>query len=138
VAGDVGAIVDQYHGDLTRVVFFGEVDPTLHTWLRWTQAAQKKALDAIKVGVPVKELDMIARDALAEHGVADKFTHGLGHGIGLETHEAPSLKAAGADRDTKLAAGMVITIEPGLYQPGLGGVRWEDMVLVLEHGYEKF
>ncbi len=134
---DVGAIVDQYHGDMTRVVFFGKPDPTIEKWLHWTQSAQKKAMAAVRAGVLVKELDLIARSVFKEHGVEEKFTHGLGHGIGLETHEFPSLKATGADRDVKLAAGMLITIEPGLYQPGLGGVRWEDMVLVLEDGYEK-
>ncbi len=135
---DVGAIVDEYHGDLTRVVFFGKPDATVQKWLGWTQLAQKKALEAVKEGVLVKELDLLARKVFAEHGVEEKFSHGLGHGVGLETHEFPSLKAAGVDRDVKLRAGMVITIEPGLYQPGIGGVRWEDMIVVLENGYERF
>ncbi len=135
---DVGAIVDEYRGDMTRVVFFGECDPKLKQWLEWTKLAQRKAMEAVRPGLFVKELDLIARKALSEHGVEEKFTHGLGHGIGLETHEFPSLKSLGVDRDVKLAAGMVVTIEPGLYQPGVGGVRWEDMILVTENGYEKF
>lgn len=135
---DVGAIVDEYHGDLTRVVFFGKPDTTVQKWLGWTQLAQKKALEAVREGVLVKELDLIARKVFAEHGVEEKFSHGLGHGVGLETHEFPSLKAAGVDRDVQLRAGMVITIEPGLYQLGIGGVRWEDMIVVLENGYERF
>ena len=135
---DVGAIVDEYHGDLTRVVFFGEPNPTIQKWLTWTQLAQKKAMEAVKEGVLVKELDLIARAVFAEHGVEEKFTHGLGHGIGLETHEFPGLKSTGVDRESKLLAGMVITIEPGLYQPSVGGVRWEDMIVVLENGHERF
>jgi Xaa-Pro aminopeptidase len=134
---DVGAIVEEYHGDLTRVVFFGEPHPLLQKWLIWTQLAQRKAMDAVRAGILVKELDLIARAVFAEHGVEEKFSHGLGHGIGLETHEFPSLKAVGVDRDAKVSAGMVITIEPGLYQPGVGGVRWEDMIVVLENGYER-
>ena len=135
---DIGAIVEEYRGDFTRVVFFGEPNPTLQKWLEIVLLAQKKAMEAIREGVLVKELDLIARKIFAEHGLEEKFCHGLGHGIGLETHEFPSLKAAGIHRDVKLEKGMVITIEPGLYQPGLGGLRWEDMVLVLEHGYEQF
>lgn len=135
---DVGAIVDEYKGDLTRVVFFGEPNPMIQKWLKLTQQAQKKALDAIRPGVSVKELDLAARSVFKEHGVEEKFIHGLGHGVGLEVHEFPSLKSTGADRDIKLVKGMVVTIEPGLYEPGIGGVRWEDMICVTDDGYERF
>lgn len=133
---DVGAVLDSYRGDLTRVVFFGDPDPTLAEWLAWTKEAQQKAIELARPGCKIGDLDRAAREVFARHGVEELFVHGLGHGIGLETHEFPSVKATGVDRDTLLQPGMVITIEPGLYKPGLGGVRWEDMVLITEEGCE--
>lgn len=134
---DVGAIVDSYHGDLTRVVFFGKADPILEKWLEWTKEAQHTAMKAARAGVRIGDLDRVARDVFARYGVEEYFTHGLGHGIGLETHEFPRIKSFGSDQNEHLRAGMVITIEPGLYRPGLGGVRFEDMFLISEGGCEK-
>ena len=134
---DLGAVVDQYRGDLTRVHFFGKVDPELENMLAWTQQAQKAAIDAVRPGTPISELNRLARGVFAEHGVLDLFVHGLGHGVGLEIHEFPSLKVDSPDQTVLLEPGMVFTIEPGLYRPGLGGVRWEDMVLVTSNGSEK-
>ena len=133
---DVGAVVDGYAGDLTRVVFFGEGDLQLQEMLSLTKEAHKQALAAVAPGATFGDLDRVARAVFAEARVEDQFIHGLGHGIGLETHEYPSIKAAGPDRDAKLEIGMVFTIEPGLYRPGLGGVRWEDVVVVTKNGCE--
>lgn len=131
---DLGAVVDQYRGDLTRVHLFGKVDPEIEKMLTWTKQAQKAAIDVVRPGVSIGELNRMAKAVFTEHGVLDLFVHRLGHGIGLETHEFPSL---GADMDLLLEPGMVFTIEPGLYRPGLGGVRWEDMILVTKTGCEK-
>jgi Xaa-Pro aminopeptidase len=134
---DVGAIVDNYRGDLTRVHFFGTPDSKLSQMLEWTKKAHHAAIAKIKPGVCVEELDLAARAVFAKEGVEELFVHGLGHGIGLETHEFPSIKKSGPDSRVKLEPGMVFTIEPGLYRPGLGGVRFEDMVLVTESGVER-
>jgi Xaa-Pro aminopeptidase len=134
---DVGAIVGQYRGDLTRVVFFGEPDPQLQKMLEWTRQAGTQAIHAARVGAHFGQLDQVARSVFAKHGVEEWFAHGLGHGIGLETHEFPNIREAGPDKDVLIEAGMVFTIEPGLYRPGLGGVRWEEMVLVTRGGAEK-
>lgn len=129
---DVGAVVDHYAGDLTRVVFFGEADPEIERMYKLTRRAQRLALEAAAPGVPVGELDRIARESYGKE--QELFVHGLGHGIGLETHEYPRIREGGADRNCLLQPGMVFTIEPGLYRPGLGGVRYEDMVLMTEKG----
>ncbi len=134
---DVGAVVDGYAGDMTRVVFFGTPDPQLESMLELSKKAQQKAFEAARPGVTFGDLDLAARSVYAEAGLEALFTHSLGHGIGLETHEYPSIKLQGPDRDLKLVAGMVFTIEPGLYRPGLGGVRWEDTVVVTKNGCER-
>lgn len=135
---DVGAVVDQYRGDMTRVHAFGTIDPKLKQLEKWVTGAQKKAVAHVRPGVRIGELDQIVREEFRKEGVESLFTHSLGHGIGLETHEYPRIKFDGEDRDLVLQAGMVFTIEPGLYQPGLGGIRYEDTVLVTEEGCENF
>lgn len=135
---DLGAVVDEYYGDMTRVVFFGRPNLQLESDYRLLQEVQARVIASIRVGICFKELDQIARDALREKKVADLFTHGLSHGIGLQCHEYPLLKISGGDRDLRLEAGMTFTVEPGLYRPGLGGVRYEDTVLVTEKGAENF
>lgn len=135
---DVGAVFDHYAGDLTRVLFFGRKDPKIDQMLKLTQKAQKAAIDAVKPGIRVGKLDEIAREVFAKEGMEELFIHGLGHGIGLETHEFFSVKKLGADADVELEPGMVFTIEPGLYLPGVGGVRWEDVIQVTETGHVVF
>ncbi len=134
---DVGAIVDGYRGDMTRVDFFGAVDPALSRLFTIVKTAQEMAIAAVRPGVKAGDLDRLVRDYFRREGVEELFTHSLGHGIGLETHESPRLKYKGEDGDIVLRPSMVFTIEPGLYQPGLGGVRYEDMILVTETGGEK-
>lgn len=128
---DTGGIVDGYCSDITRTYFVGEPDARFHEVYNIVRQAQAAAVAAVRPGVTGKQLDTIARDIIAEGGYADAFTHSLGHGVGLEIHEGPHVSSNCED---PLQPGMVITIEPGIYLEGWGGVRIEDMVVVTETG----
>ncbi len=134
---DVGAILENYRGDLTRIHRFGHLNHELEDMIRWTLEAKAAAEALVRPGTLVETLDLTAKRVFGARGVEALFVHGLGHGVGLETHEFPSLKATGPDAQAPLEVGMVITIEPGLYRPGLGGVRIEDMLVVTETGAQK-
>jgi len=127
---DFGGQVDGYRADMTRTIFFGE--PSAETRRRYeaVRQAQQLAFDAAMPGVIGSELDRIAREHLTQAGLGEAFTHGLGHGIGLEIHEAPMLK----DWHQPLEAGMVFTLEPGVYVPGEIGIRIEDDVHLTDAG----
>ncbi len=131
---DVGAIVDEYRGDLTETTSFGTLDPELKRMKGLVHQARLEALKLVKPGVKVGALDQKVRAFFEEAGVLELYCHALGHGVGLETHEYPRLKAGGADHSVLLEAGMVFTIEPGLYKEGLDGIREEKMVLVTNDG----
>lgn len=133
---DIGVVVDHYHSDMTRMFFFGKPDPRLVVIESVVKKAHGAALKLCKPGVKVGELDAKASAVIREAGLEEFLAHSLGHGIGLETHEFPRIKAEGADGHTVLQEGMVITIEPGLYLPGVGGVRHEDMVVITAKGYQ--
>ncbi len=133
---DVGAVVADYHGDMTRVHFFGKVDAQLEKMLHWTQRAQLAAIAKVRPGARLGDLDLAAREVFQQMNIEDRFTHGLGHGIGLETHEPPVVRKNGSDSNLILETGMVFTIEPGLYIPGVGGTRWEDIICVTADGAE--
>lgn len=135
---DVGAVVGQYCGDMTRIVYFKDPDERVLQLEHLVQSAKEKAIAAIQPGVPIGKLDEIVQNAFDQANVKEFYTHSLGHGIGLEVHEFPRIRFDGADKDLILKKGMVFTIEPGLYQPGVGGIRLEDMVLVTESGFEIF
>lgn len=135
---DIGIVVDHYHSDLTRVLFYKKTDPFLSRLYTITKRAQKSALSLCRPGVKVKEIDLAARRVMREENVEDLFIHSLGHGIGLEGHEFPRLKYNGEDKDLVLESGMVFTVEPGLYVPGKGGVRYEDTIVITPHGYTNF
>ena len=129
---DCGCMVDGYCSDLTRTYVFGRIPGTwFETVYAVVQQAQQAALDAVRPGLTGSEVDAVARNLIRTAGYGDCFGHGLGHGVGLEVHEAPRLNMQAA---TVLAPGMVITIEPGIYLPGQGGVRIEDLVVVTETG----
>ncbi len=135
---DVGVMVDSYASDMTRTIFFGTPDPKLKEFYTIVQRAQRKALSLVKPGERLGSLDEAARGEITTAGFGDLFVHRLGHGVGLEVHEYPSIHKDGEDRDLILEPGMVFTIEPGIYQEGVGGVRYEDTILVTEAGFENF
>ena len=135
---DVGAIVDKYNGDMTRIHYFGKPDERIVHFEKLVSHAQKKAMNHIKPGVKIGELDKIVQDEFDKANVKPLYTHSLGHGIGLEGHEFPKIRFDGEDKNVILKSGMVFTVEPGLYQPGVGGVRIEDMVVVTQTGFEMF
>jgi Xaa-Pro aminopeptidase len=127
---DFGCQVDGYRSDVTRTVFFGEPSPETRRRYEAVRGAQQLAFEAAAPGVIGAELDRLAREHLASAGLGEAIAHGLGHGIGLETHEAPMLK----DWHHPLRAGMVFTLEPGVYFPGEIGIRIEDVVLLTDAG----
>jgi Xaa-Pro aminopeptidase len=133
---DAGVVFNHYHSDMTRVLFFGTPDPTLKRIYQIVKKAQKAALELCRAGTKIAELDAAARKVMKKEKVEEYFIHSLGHGIGLQTHEFPKIKLTGPDHNVHLQAGMVITIEPGLYFPGLGGIRHEDMILITKQGYQ--
>ncbi|MCL1939995.1 MAG: aminopeptidase P family protein [Desulfovibrionaceae bacterium] len=129
---DTGCRLERYCSDQTRSFWVGDKpDPVFSADLELIREAQTQAIKHIRPGVAASEVYSAARSFLDSKGVGDLFTHGLGHGVGLQTHEAPSL---GTTSTSVLQAGMIVTVEPGLYRPGKGGVRWEYMVLVTEDG----
>lgn len=131
---DVGGRRDDYCSDQTRTLWVGKNPPErFRTMLDRVKRAQAAALAALRPGLPLRDAYALAREVFAREGVADRFTHSLGHGVGLETHEGPSLNPAA---NGLLEPGMVVTVEPGLYYPEWGGARWEHMALITEEGCE--
>jgi Xaa-Pro aminopeptidase len=130
---DLGARLNGYCSDMTRTLCLGRPPERFKEVYQLVRQAQLAAIAALRPGMPAAELDAVARQLLEKQGVAENFTHSLGHGVGLATHEKPSVSQHSED---KLEPGMVITIEPGLYFPGWGGVRLEQMVVVGESGAE--
>ena len=124
---DWGAKVDGYCSDLTRVVFTGTIPAKLREIYEVVRLAQKAGIAAIKPGVSGKAVDSAAREVIVKAGYGEQFGHSLGHGLGREVHEAPGL---GQKATARLKSGVVVTVEPGIYLPGIGGVRIEDDVLV--------
>lgn len=139
VAGDNLLLVDWgasgrfYKSDLTRVLPVRKISPKLEKIYTLVLKAQGKAIRAVRPGAKAQAVDAEARSVIAEEGFGQFFGHGLGHGLGLEVHEAPAVRQ---NSEAILEAGMVITIEPGIYLPGWGGVRIEDDVLVTPDGHE--
>jgi Xaa-Pro aminopeptidase len=134
---DFGGVYDAYCVDLTRTVQLAPGTDTFAQLFEAVRAAHAAAVAAVRPGVPASVIDAAARGVLTRAGLGEAFVHGTGHGLGLEVHEEPRLSKAGmTDVDETLASGMVFTIEPGAYVPGLGGVRLEDDVLVTGQGCE--
>jgi len=130
---DYGVRKDGYHSDETVTLAVGEISSDLRRIYDIVLAAHDAAIDSLRVGMELKALDAVARRIIAAEGYGDYFGHGLGHGVGLEIHEYPPVSPRSQDR---VEAGMVLTIEPGIYVPDLGGVRIEDTLLVTDQGYE--
>jgi Xaa-Pro aminopeptidase len=130
---DWGAMLDGYASDCTRTVATGELDPRDREIYETVLVAQVAALDAVRAGPTGREVDAVARAIIDDAGHAEHFGHGLGHGVGMEVHEGPRLGKTGTD---PLAAGNIVTVEPGIYVPGAIGVRIEDLVVVTDDGCE--
>lgn len=128
---DFGARVDGYCSDLTRTVVMGKASVRQRQIYEAVLEANEAAIEGLRAGMAGRDVDAIGRNVLAEKGFADYFGHGLGHGVGLAVHEMPSVGRASRD---PVKAGSVVTVEPGVYMPGFGGVRIEDLVLVEEGG----
>ncbi|RPI95248.1 MAG: aminopeptidase P family protein [Spirochaetales bacterium] len=130
---DMGCEYEGYNSDLTRTVFINSVDEDLNKIYGIVKEAQELAIEAVRPGISCGALDSVARGLIAAAGYGDAFGHSLGHGVGMEVHEIPAIKSGGR---TKLRKNTVITVEPGIYIPGKGGVRIEDVVLVTDGGSE--
>jgi Xaa-Pro aminopeptidase len=128
---DFGALVDGYHSDMTRTVMVGPPSPTQGRMLETVAASQAAGVAAVAPGVACADVDRTCRDLIAEAGWADAFVHGTGHGVGLDIHESPRVSSTSTGT---LAAGHVITVEPGVYLADHGGVRIEDTVVVTATG----
>jgi Xaa-Pro aminopeptidase len=128
---DFGCVVDGYHSDMTRTIAFGQPADRLREVYEVVRAAQQAGVDAVRAGISGAEVDGAAREVIRDAGYGEQFKHGLGHGVGLEIHEGPSLRTGGTD---VLPEGAVVTVEPGIYLDGVGGVRIEDMVEVTADG----
>jgi Xaa-Pro aminopeptidase len=133
VVVDMGAFVDGYASDMTRMLFLGAPNAKVKRAYKAVLEAQLAAIDAVRAGVSAGRVDRAARATLRAHGLDRAFVHSTGHGLGLEIHEPPRL---GKGEKTRLRAGMAITIEPGVYIEGWGGIRIEDTVVVTERGCE--
>ena len=128
---DFGCVVDGYHSDMTRTVSFGDPPAKLQEVYDVVKAAQQAGIDAVTAGVTGAVADEAARSIIRDAGYGENYTHSLGHGVGLEIHEGPTLRAGGAD---VVSEGAVVTVEPGIYLQGAGGVRIEDMIEVRSDG----
>jgi len=126
---DAGAMVEGYNADCTRTFATGPLPEELKAAYQATLEGQLAGLEAVRAGVTGIDADAAARDKIEAAGLGEKFGHGLGHGVGLEVHEAPRLSRESTDT---LAAGSVVTVEPGVYLAGLGGIRIEDLVVVTD------
>ncbi len=128
---DFGALYEGYHSDMTRTVSFGEPSTELRELYDLVRRSQQAGVDAVRSGIEGRDADRASRGVIEDAGYGERFSHGLGHGVGLEIHEGPTLRS---NSDEVLPVGAVVTVEPGVYLPGRAGVRIEDMVEVTEGG----
>ena len=128
---DVGALYDGYHSDMTRTFFVGDPTPQQSELYEVVLAAQCAGVAAVEAGISSAELDAVCRDVITDAGYGEWFSHGTGHGVGLLIHEDPFINRTG---DLKLQVGDVVTVEPGVYREGFGGIRVEDLVVVTDNG----
>lgn len=130
---DFGATVGGYRSDMSRVFFLGEVADWQRELYDLVLAAEQAGVQAIAAGVTAKSIDDVTRSMITEAGYGEQFTHSTGHGVGMDVHELPSLSAISEDT---LQEHMLVTVEPGVYLPGKGGMRIEDSVVVTATGAE--
>jgi Xaa-Pro aminopeptidase len=123
-----------YCSDLTRTLIIGRVSARLRRAYKAVLDAQTAAIEFLRPGITTIQADRVAREAIEKAGFGEYFGHGLGHGIGREIHELPTLRKSGEEEE--LVPGMIVTVEPGIYLPGEGGVRIEDDVLITHSGCE--
>lgn len=128
---DVGALVDGYHSDMTRTYLIGEVDPVLRRMHDVVRESQLAGLAAVRAGTTAGDVDKVCRDIISDAGFGSEFIHSTGHGVGLQIHEQPWVRTGMPE---PLQTGEVVTVEPGIYREGLGGVRIEDLVVVTDTG----
>ena len=128
---DVGALVDGYHSDMTRTYLIGDVDPVLQQMHDVVRESQLAGLAAVRAGTTAGDVDKVCRDIIVDAGFGSEFIHSTGHGVGLQIHEQPWVRTAMPE---PLQSGEVVTVEPGVYREGLGGVRIEDLVVVTDTG----
>lgn len=132
---DFGCVYEGYCSDMTRTVVIGEASEKHKEIYEIVREAQERALKGAKVGLKGKEVDALARDYIVSKGYGEQFGHGLGHSVGIEIHENPRFSSM---EEQVIEEGMVITVEPGIYVPGFGGVRIEDMVVMTKDGIRNF
>lgn len=130
---DLGVVFEGYCSDITRTVAYHSISDQQQQVYETVLKAEQKAIEACKVGVPVGKLDQIARDHIGKAGYGEYFTHRIGHGLGIDVHEYPSMHG---ENELPLQEGMCFTIEPGIYVPNVGGVRIEDMIFMTDKGAE--
>lgn len=130
---DAGARLNGYRSDMTRTAFYKSVSDEMRNIYEVVKEAQITAMDAVKPGVRFCDIDRIGRDIITKHGYGEYFTHRIGHNIGIDGHEYPDV---GGANTMEILPNMVFSVEPGIYIPGLGGVRIEDLLAVTEDGYE--
>lgn len=134
---DMDAQLDGYNADLTRTIVIGQPDERFWNIYNTVLEAEQQAIAGVRPGVCAHAVDAIARDLIAAAGYGDHFGHGTGHGIGMNVHETPFLRwTTPGGTSAALKAGMITSVEPGVYLEGWGGVRIEDLVLVTEDGCE--
>ena len=130
---DFGAVVGGYRSDMTRTLAIGRCDDSMRAIYDLVLKAHDSALESYRAGELARRVDSVARSIIEAEGHAEHFGHGLGHGVGIAVHEAPVL---GPHSEARLESGMTVTVEPGIYIPGWGGVRIEDLVVVGDDGCE--